>query len=175
MERIINQQVRKKNLFKCKIYSCSKCLTPISFLLSLYQSRYNLLYSQVSINPDTTSVFSSIYQSRCNFCICQYLLIEIQLALELHVLQYYIGLYQARYNTLCILSMYRKETTRFRIPRSTILDRSVSSQIQHSLYSLHVSFRTRFLLLVRSIILSLFQSRHNAVVFFSMHQRCCIL
>ena len=59
------------------------------------------------------------------FSILKYLSIEIQLALELHVLQYYIGLYQARYNTLCILSMYRKETARFRIPRSTILHRSV--------------------------------------------------
>ena len=171
MERIINQQVRKKNLFKCKIYSCSKCLTPISFLLSLYQSRYNLLYSQVSINPDTTSVFSSIYQSRCNFCICQYLLIEIQLALELHVLQYYIGLYQARYNTLCILSMYRKETTRFRIPRSTILDRSVSSQIQHSLYSQHVSFRTQS----RYNSLSTPCQINNTQSVSIQTQRCCIL
>ena len=76
---------------------CNKRLTPI-VLLSQYQSRYNLLYSSVSINPDTTLCFlklvsiliqlslcSSKYQSRYNnFCIRQYLSIEIQLAQTLY-------------------------------------------------------------------------------------------
>ena len=76
---------------------CNKRLTPI-VLLSQYQSRYNLLYSSVSINPDTTlfmlklvliliqlSLCSSKYQSRHNnFCIRQYLSIEIQLAQTLY-------------------------------------------------------------------------------------------
>ena len=75
------------------------------------------------------------------FSILKYLSIEIQLALELHVLQYYIGLYQARYNTLNILSMYHTDTTPSRTPRSTIIPRSVASQIQHSLYSQYVSYR----------------------------------
>ena len=44
---------------------CNKCLTPI--VLSQYQSRYDLLYSQVCINPNTILfVYVSIYQSGYN-------------------------------------------------------------------------------------------------------------
>ena len=51
----------KKQFWKISLitHSCKKCLTPIYSLLSLYQSRYNLLYSEVSINRSII-----LYQSR---------------------------------------------------------------------------------------------------------------
>ena len=52
-----------------------------------------------------------------------------------------VRLYQSKCNNLCILSVYRLDTTRSRAQCSTIIPQSVSIQIQHSLYSQFVSFR----------------------------------
>ena len=63
--------------------------------LSWYQSRYNSLYSQVSINPDTTlSVFLSWYRSRHNSLYSQ---VSINPVTALSVIT---NQYQSQYNSL---------------------------------------------------------------------------
>ena len=64
------------------------------------------LYSSISINQDTTSVFVSIYQSSYNLCIPPYLSIEIQpmyssVSINQDTISVFLSIYQSRYN-LCI-------------------------------------------------------------------------
>ena len=101
----------------------------------------------VSINRDITSVFVSIYQSRYNLCIRQYLSIEIQplftsVSINRDTTSLFISIYQSRY---CI-SQY------------------LSIEIQH-LYS-SVSFNRN----TTSVFVSIYQSRYNQCYLRSIFQ-----
>ena len=54
-------QLVKLNKTQINIYVANALLEQV--LLGLYQSRYNFLYSQVSINRDTTSILGCMYRT----------------------------------------------------------------------------------------------------------------
>ena len=124
--------------------------------ISLYQSSYNLLYSQVSINRDTTSESVSMYRTDTTRSRTPRSTIIPRSGSR------------QMYNTLCILKFVSRIqlNSQVSIPDTTLfMLKCVSIQIQHFLYSqVSIPDTTLFMLMYESIQIQHFLYSHVSIL-----------